>query len=248
MSLRSARFGTFKKVMLIFAIVLAGVEGIVVAYYWQFGFDRLAFELLISASIATAVGIPVTAHVVLQYEKLERLTRQLAYLATVDQMTGLLNRQTFLARLDALLSATSKTASAGVFAYIDADHFKALNDRFGHATGDRVIVLLGRHIREATRDGDLCARLGGEEFALFLRGANLTRATIVADRLRRDIELSGIRLGVPGMALSVSIGLAAHKPGADALSTMQEADRSMYAAKDGGRNVVVTELKRNRVA
>jgi diguanylate cyclase len=248
MPLGSARFSTFKRVMTIFAVVLVGVEGIVVAYYWQYGLERLKFELMISAAITTAVGIPVIAHVILQYAKLQQLTNRLAHLASVDQMTDLLNRQTFLERLDSLLAATSKTASAGVFAYIDADYFKALNDRFGHMIGDRVIVLLAGHIKQAAREGDLCARLGGEEFALFLRGANLTRATMVAGRLRRDIELSGIKLGIPGLTLSVSIGLAAHKPGAGALATMQDADRSMYAAKDGGRNVVVAELRRNRVA
>ncbi len=248
MPLGSARFGTFKRVMMIFAVVLAGVEGIVVAYYWQFGFDRLKFELLMSAAIAAAVGVPVIAHVVMQHEKLQQLTDRLAHLAATDQMTELLNRQTFLGRLDALVAATSKTASAGVFAYIDADYFKALNDRFGHATGDKVIVLLARHIKDVVREGDLSARLGGEEFALFLTGANLTRATMVANRLRRDIELSGIKLGIPGMTLSVSIGLAAHRPGAKALDTMQDADRAMYAAKDGGRNTVVTELRRNKVA
>lgn len=248
MPLGSARFGTFMKVMMIFAVVLTGVEGIVVLYYRSYGSERLIFELMISAAITTAVCIPVAAYIVMQYEKLQHLTDRLAHLAAIDQMTELLNRQTFLERLDALLAATSKTASAGVFAFIDADYFKALNDRFGHATGDKVIVLLARHIKEVAREGDLSARLGGEEFALFFTGANLTRATLVANRLRRDVELSGIKLGIPGMTLSVSIGLAVHRPGATALHTMQEADRAMYAAKDGGRNVVVTELRRNRVA
>lgn len=248
MPLGSARFGTFMKVMTIFAVVLAGVEAIIVAYYSRYGLERLAFEVMISGAITTAVCIPVAAYIVMQYEKLQQLSDRLAHLATVDQMTDLLNRQTFLERLDDMIARTSGTASAGVFAYIDADFFKALNDRFGHATGDKVIVLLARHIKEAARQGDLCARLGGEEFALFLSGSNLTRATLVADRLRRDIELSGIKLAIPGLTLSVSIGLAAHKPGAAALATMQEADRAMYEAKDRGRNAVVTDLRRNRVA
>ncbi len=71
-----------------------------------------------------------------------------------------------------------------MFAYIDADHFKRLNDRFGHALGDKVIQLLAQHIRAATRSGDLCGRLGGEEFGIFLAGATLDEAGAIAERLR----------------------------------------------------------------
>ncbi|WP_195162723.1 GGDEF domain-containing protein [Mesorhizobium sp. NBSH29] len=242
------RFSTRARVALIFAVVILAVETLVTLYYAQLGWGRLRSEMMISGTITTIVCLPVATYVMKQYEKLQQMAAELAHLASVDRMTDLLNRQTFLERLDTLVTGTSPTASAGVFAYIDADYFKALNDRFGHAIGDRVIVLLATQIKEAARDGDLTARLGGEEFAMFMRGANLTRATMVADRLRRDVELSGIRLGVVGLSLSVSIGLAVHKPGTAALATMQEADRNMYAAKDGGRNAVVSELRRNRVA
>jgi len=92
------RLETLKRIALIFAIVLAGVEGIVVAYYWDFGLERLQFELLMSAFICAAVGLPVIVHVVLQNERLRLLSERLALLSSTDQMTGLLNRQTFLDR------------------------------------------------------------------------------------------------------------------------------------------------------
>lgn len=241
------RLDTLKRIALIFAIVLAGVEGIVVAYYWDFGPERLEFELLMSAFICAAVGLPVIVYVVLQNERLRLLSERLALLSSTDQMTGLLNRQTFLDRLDIELFA-SKHRSAGVFAYVDADHFKRLNDRFGHALGDKVIQLLAQHIRAATRQGDLCARLGGEEFGIFLSGATLEEAGSIAERLRRDVNASERKLNVPGVSISVSIGLAAHKPGEGALGTMREADLSLYAAKHDGRNAVVIELRRYRVA
>lgn len=248
MPFSSTRFSTLARVAIIYVVVIIAVEMLIVLYYRNFGWERLRVEMTISSTITTIVCIPVAYYVMAQYEKLQLMAAELAHLASVDRMTDLLNRQTFIERLDALVAATSPTASAGVFAYIDADYFKALNDRFGHAIGDRVIILLAAQIKEAAREGDLVARLGGEEFALFMRGTNLTRATQVADRLRRDVELSGIKLGVVGLSLSVSIGLALHRPGTSALTAMQEADRNMYAAKDGGRNAVVSELKRNRVA
>lgn len=236
------------RIALIHAIVLAGVEGIVVAYYWDFGVERLRFELLMSLFIASAVGLPVIAYVVRQNDRLQTLSERLAQLSSTDQMTGLLNRQTFLDRLDLTLFNLPKTRSGGVFAYVDADHFKRLNDRFGHALGDKVIQLLARHIRASTRAGDLCARLGGEEFGIFLAGVTLEQAGEIADRMRREVHASERKLGVPGVGISVSIGLAAHKPGQGALATMQEADRSLYAAKHGGRNAVVIELMRYRAA
>lgn len=240
------RMRTLRRIALIFAIVLAGVEAIVVAYYWNFGWQRLEFELTMSAFIAGAVGLPVIGFVVLQTERLRALSDKLAHLSATDQMTGLLNRQTFLDRLDLKLFGAKN--SSGVFAYIDADHFKRLNDRYGHALGDKVIQLLGRHMREATREGDLCARLGGEEFGIFLFGASLDEAGGIAERLRRAVNESETRLGIPGVVISVSIGLAAHRPGEGALATMQAADRSLYAAKHEGRNAVVIELKRYRAA
>ena len=131
---------------------------------------------------------------------------------------------------------------------IDPDHFKRLNDRFGHALGDKVIQLLAQHIRAATRSGDLCGRLGGEEFGIFLADATLDEAGAIAERLRQQVNASERELNVPGVSISVSIGIAAHRAGESAAATMQAADRSLYAAKHEGRNAVVIELIRYRAA
>ena len=248
MSPVSWRISTLKRIAFIFAIVLLGVEAIVVAYYRDFGLERLEFELTMSAFIAGAVGLPVIVFVVLQNERLRAVSERLAHLSATDQMTGLLNRQTFLDQLGLQLFAAAKDKSGGVFAYVDADHFKRLNDRYGHALGDKVIQILAHQIRASTRQGDLCARLGGEEFGIFLTGATLDEAGEIAERLRRDFNASESELDIPGVMISVSIGMAAHRPGEGALETMQAADRSLYAAKNEGRNAVVIELKRYRAA
>lgn len=237
-----------KHMVPIYAVVMIGVEAMVVALYWSFGESRVLRELAISGFIATVVGLPVIAYVSVQKERLAAMGRRLAALSQVDQMTGLLNRQTFLERLNLYLFSLPNGRSGGVFAYIDADYFKSLNDRYGHAFGDEVICLLADRIRADTREGDLCARLGGEEFGIFIKGASLDEAASIAERLRKEIVQVSDELGVAGLSLSISIGLAAHRPGTDATATMQEADRSLYAAKKGGRNAVVIELKRYKAA
>ncbi|HTV66970.1 MAG TPA: GGDEF domain-containing protein [Rhizobiaceae bacterium] len=237
------RIATLKRIAALYAIVQIGVEGIVTAYFWNAGWERLSFELIMSFVIVTVVGLPVMAYVAVQHERLKNLTEKLAHLSSVDQMTGLLNRQTFLDRLELTLFE-GRGKSCGVFAYLDGDHFKTINDRFGHAVGDKVILLIAGHIRTATRKDDLAARLGGEEFGVFFKGAALEEAAAIAERLRREVELSGLKLGIPGFSISVSIGLAAHRAGEGALETMRDADRSLYAAKHGGRNAIVIELKR----
>lgn len=236
------------KLMLMFGAVLAAVEAIIVWYYWDLGFERVVVELVISASITLVAGLPAVAFMLYQIIRLAKLNERLAYLSATDQMTGLLNRQTFLDRLGLHLHEHAHSASAGAFAYVDADHFKQLNDRFGHASGDKVIVLVANRIRALARPGDLCARLGGEEFGIFLAGASQDVGAALAEQLRKDVELHGLTLNLPGAAISVSIGMATHRPGDGALELMREADRSLYAAKNGGRNAVVIELRHYRAA
>ena len=233
---------------MIFAVVMSSVELLVLAYYRNHDFERIQAELILSGCIAAIVSLPITIYVMLQTDTLRSLTQRLAHLSETDQMTGLLNRQTFLDRLERHLSDPALGPQGGVFAYVDADHFKRLNDRFGHVLGDKVIQLLAEHIRAATREGDLCARLGGEEFGVFLAGASLDDAAAIAERLRREVNEPERALGIPGIVLSVSIGLAAHRPGEGAMATMQAADLSLYAAKREGRNTVVIERRRHHAA
>jgi diguanylate cyclase len=242
------RCSTLTRIVVIFSVVMCSAELLVLAYYRNHGAERIQSELILSGCITAIVSLPVIIYVMLQTDTLRSLTERLAHLSETDQMTGLLNRQTFLDRLELGLSDPVLGRRGGVFAYVDADHFKRLNDRFGHVLGDKVIQLLAEHIRAATREGDLCARLGGEEFGIFLAGASLDEAAEIAERLRRDVSESERALGIPGITLSVSIGLAAHRPGEAAMATMQAADLCLYAAKREGRNTVVIERQRYRAA
>lgn len=155
-----------------------------------------------------------------------------------DDMTGLLNRETFFASLK---SARRRT-DTGVLLIIDADNFKYINDTHGHQEGDVALLLISEAISKAVRDRDLVGRIGGEEFAAFLGGLDGEEALIVAERIRLSVE--AIRFS-PGegkyLPLSVSIGAARLRPHVSWSEVMREADRRLYEAKRRGRNCVIFE-------
>lgn len=160
---------------------------------------------------------------------------QLRLAADTDVLTGLPNRRPFLAALDdAVARAGGQPATV---AMLDLDHFKQVNDRFGHAAGDAALVMLAELFRRELRGEDMIARLGGEEFAVLLRGAELTVAEATCERLRIAIAAQPILSeGGPMFRVTASFGLAEVVPGSRGETIMQAADRALYAAKDAGRN------------
>jgi diguanylate cyclase (GGDEF)-like protein len=183
-----------------------------------------------------------TASVTLQYERLERVvselevTRdQLHHQATHDSLTGLPNRAEFLARAQDLLQ--SGTGSLAVV-FVDVDDFKQINDSFGHAVGDAVLVEVGQRLMRAVRPGDLVARLSGDEFAVAVADeddrADLLAKTI-ADRVLHECLLP-VTAGDHLVSTQVSLGIAAHPRGdGDADSLVRAADMAMYGAKTSGK-------------
>jgi diguanylate cyclase (GGDEF)-like protein/PAS domain S-box-containing protein len=164
---------------------------------------------------------------------------ELSRAAATDPLTGLANRRVFDAALDRMLAQGERaagTAVVGCVAIIDLDHFKQVNDRHGHEAGDRMLVAVAECARGALDDGDLMARLGGEEFGIILPGADPERARAVCERLRRTI--ADLRLVAGGATLSVttSVGLAAVQPGAARAAVLRAADEALYRAKAGGRD------------
>lgn len=155
-----------------------------------------------------------------------------------DDMTGLLNRESFFAAL----KSSRRRTDTGTLLIIDADNFKYVNDTHGHQAGDRALLMISAAIGKAVRDDDLVGRIGGEEFAAFLAGASAEEATVVAERIRLQVE--ALRFS-PGegkyLPLSVSIGAARLRPHASWSEMMREADRRLYEAKRRGRNRVVFE-------
>ncbi|MDF1608288.1 GGDEF domain-containing protein [Hoeflea sp. YIM 152468] len=167
--------------------------------------------------------------------KLADTNRDLLHRASHDSMTGLANRDAFLARL----TERMQHPDPGYLLMIDADRFKLVNDMHGHDAGDRALLAVAEAIARAIRNGDFGARIGGEEFAVILNGADREDALRVAERIRSNVEDMSITTAEgKKLKLTVSVGgseLASH---ASPDEVMRAADAKLYEAKRGGRNRV----------
>ncbi len=155
-----------------------------------------------------------------------------------DPMTGFLNRETFFQEVE----ACRRHATAGALLLIDADHFKSVNDRFGHLVGDDALLEISAAIERGVRAGDLIGRIGGEEFAVLLLGASAREAMQVAERIRRQVEDIQFSPGQSGdLPLTVSIGGTGLSANATLSDLMRAADKQLYAAKKSGRNRAILD-------
>jgi diguanylate cyclase (GGDEF)-like protein len=170
----------------------------------------------------------------------KRMNDELLVLATTDFLTGLPNRREFMARLDDEQARLQRdVGEQGAVLMLDLDHFKRVNDEYGHATGDAVLRHLAALMRDSQRKIDTLGRVGGEEFAVLLPGADMAAATAFAERLRQRIANTPLEAEGRTLPVTVSIGIAALDP-ADASgdTALVRADKALYCAKRGGRNRV----------
>lgn len=157
---------------------------------------------------------------------------RLAMAALTDPLTGLMNRR----GLDEELGARLASGAGGCVALFDLDHFKRVNDTFGHATGDEVLRRFALLARSSLRDQDLIARLGGEEFAVVLPEATLEQARLVCDRLRCAIADARMRIENEVISVTVSGGVARYREGQVVGDVLRAADVALYRAKHAGRD------------
>jgi diguanylate cyclase (GGDEF)-like protein len=163
--------------------------------------------------------------------------RLLRGLVTQDPMTGLLNHGAFKDRLKIELSRAARSGETVVVGLIDIDHFKRVNDTYGHPAGDTVLKGLARLLKQRLRQGDVAARYGGEEFALILPRTELAAAQLIMDRMRVSFAEIVQSTGTATFQVTFSCGLAAF-PACAADTVVAAADQALYAAKHGGRNQV----------
>ena len=156
-----------------------------------------------------------------------------------DPLTGLLNRRGLDAQVGALVSASEASGTPFAIALIDIDRFKSINDRFSHAVGDAVLKRVAAAIGAHCRTHDLPVRYGGDEFLVVLADVDSTAALRVLRRLKQAVDGSRWDDVAIGLAVSLSIGAAAHAAQASVATTIAAADRALYAAKAQGRNRIV---------
>jgi diguanylate cyclase (GGDEF)-like protein len=180
-----------------------------------------------------AVG---TAFVVLVLAS-ERTMRMHQDAAVTDELTGLLNRRGVLQAAQGLIAKQAQKGASVSALMLDLDHFKSINDTFGHAIGDKALHLFAVTASASTRASDIVGRFGGEEFVVLLPGT-LADAKIVAERIRKAFEAVGVMVAGCDLNATVSIGAAAGQPGTDIVALLGAADAALYRAKANGRNRV----------
>ncbi len=178
----------------------------------------------------------------LEIEEQRRTEAILAHAASTDSLTDLLNRGAFFDMAEkAFAEAHEKSALLSVI-LIDIDHFKDVNDKFGHMVGDQALKITAGRLRGSLRSGDLIARYGGEEFIVLLRGIGIGPAMVMAERLRTVVAKEPIHARGVLVPLTLSLGVASFEPGQQPENLDQlvsQADRALYAAKGQGRNAAL---------
>ena len=170
--------------------------------------------------------------------------KKLSNQANLDSLTGLLNRR-YLMQLgeQQLALARKHNRPLGVILF-DLDHFKAVNDHYGHLAGDEVLKYIARRAENCLRSDDLLGRYGGEEFVVFLLGADLSTSIAIGERIRQGIET--IQVDFQGQSINISVSVGVYTAPINGNETLTEmlgqADRALYQAKHNGRNQVCSTL------
>ncbi|WP_431475296.1 GGDEF domain-containing protein [Marinobacter sp. KM021] len=171
---------------------------------------------------------------------LERANEQLAKLSMTDRLTGLLNRGTWENLVDAEYERYRRYGQATTLVMFDIDHFKPVNDNYGHLAGDEVIRHTAQATRNNIRQSDSAGRYGGEEFGIILPETDAENARLLCERIRESIEKSTVETSAGNITYTISMGIAqlTDEP-ENYMQWMQKADEALYAAKESGRNKVV---------
>jgi diguanylate cyclase (GGDEF)-like protein len=181
-----------------------------------------------------ASQVAISLQNALMYRKMETM-------ATTDGLTGLTNHRTFQERLSQMLESAARHHHRVALLLCDVDHFKKINDTYGHPVGDQVLRRIARVLGDAVRRIDVPARYGGEEFAILLESTDEAGAVHLAERIRQDVAALRIDSEKGPFQVTTSIGVACYPDDAsDEATLVEHADHALYCAKDSGRNRVMT--------
>ena len=202
----------------------------------------LIFSLSCIGFAVTGTGIHVLrSRLSDKNEELHIALGRVRDMAIQDDLTGLFNRRHIFEALQQQKAIAESGGYSFCICYLDLDHFKAINDTYGHGVGDRVLQRFAGMLQELLRDADYCGRLGGEEFVLILCNARLETAWQVCERLRTRLQTTSFRDLAASLTVTVSTGIAEFVPGDSIDDTMGRADSCLYQAKSEGRNRVIAD-------
>jgi diguanylate cyclase (GGDEF)-like protein len=172
-------------------------------------------------------------------QHLNEHTRRLTDLALTDELTQIANRRSFVASVEAEIARCNRQHDAMAFFLLDIDHFKAVNDTYGHQTGDEVLRQVAKLVKKTLREYDIFGRIGGEEFGIFLAETDHDTSMAVAERLRQQIAEEILYVDGGELRITMSIGIALARDKTSFEQLYADADAALYQAKHTGRNRVV---------
>jgi diguanylate cyclase (GGDEF)-like protein len=187
--------------------------------------------------------VRVHLQIVALQDELKRRNKRLELLSRTDELTGLSNRRHFMERLGSEFVRSQRYRSSVSLVLLDVDHFKRVNDTYGHIVGDQVLVGVADCMTGLLRRCDVAARHGGEEFAMVLPETPESGALVVAERFRETVEEALFESPDVSVRVTVSLGVATYPGGRieTAEDLLRRADQALYAAKNAGRNRVVSD-------
>ena len=237
-----ASLGRFKTVATI--TVLASVLATLFTAIGSYVLIRFGFDINFHAAFWFAMSVPllvtplVSWHLIGLLLRIHRLEQEMRQLVRHDSLTGLLSRHAFFENARSYISLATRHDIPFSVAIVDLDHFKSINDRYGHPAGDAVLRLFADVLNSVSRSSDIIGRLGGEEFALVLPNTRIVEAYEFTERLHSAIDKAVLNYNSAMIQYTVSIGLASAEPetnnGIDNL--LARADQALYEAKRAGRN------------
>ena len=237
--------GTNRRAKLFTAACLGGIGLAMLAragltIKWGSHADFLGPDWVQFASVLLFGVFAVLATLGVVWIEIEQLRADLARLAMIDPLTAILNRRAFMLEYERELSRCTREKVGLALAIFDIDHFKDVNDNYGHLVGDQVLRRIADTLRASLRGHDVLGRYGGEEFALLMPGADTAAAMAGTERARLAVGERPIRVGEVSIPVTISAGVAAFGVnGSDWESLLRSADAALYEAKRGGRNRVV---------
>ena len=197
------------------------------------------FWVIVSAVKMEWFGKPVVMVAINDISARKKMEEELQRLATTDTLTGILNRRQFFILAEQEVERSRRYGRTLALLLYDIDHFKQVNDTFGHQAGDIVLRELAKLVHEQLRRNDIEGRVGGEEFAVLLPETTISEAVVLAERIRGIIENFAINIGETSLHITASFGVTAVKENDVALDSIyKRADSALYEAKNAGRNRV----------
>ncbi len=213
----------FKGALFVFAVNLLD-------YFVTVYLQRLAYTRATDVIPTTFTALPFIVLAILALRHQRELQERLTFLASTDMLTGLPNRRAFFGRA----TEVTRHGQTGALMLLDADHFKKINDTYGHAVGDLCLQAISDRIRANLRPGDMVGRLGGEEFSVFLPGVDVHQAELVGQRLCATIDVSVTETD-QNVQVTLSIGAVFSDLRTPFDTLMAKADAALYRAKAEGR-------------